>query len=1186
MGIATWSAIIAYIALCVGHMLGSTTAPLASLQIPRFIVAESAAQFILLFIFGIIFLAFDIRARDERDRISGIIDAKPISNLELVVGRIGGILVLLMIPILVFLSLVLLHGVIAGLAGWTFGAPIEIWSVLSFLTWDVIPILAWWGGLVMLLAVVLRNRLVVVLTALGIFVLNIWFVTTLTWGQTEVAGGSVSQVVHPSDVAPVFWTGTVALQRVAWLLMAVGFLITAATFLPRMLPRRVLFGLAGVGTFGAGILVFVGLFASIDSDANQKDSWLEAHRMQDTTSFPDVKKLAGEVNIKPGNRIELDLLLTVTPPSSNNTDQVIFSLNPGYKVNVLTLNQSEIDDFTFQDGLLSIPARHFGGESVILAIKAVGKPDNRFAHLDAAIDLQAVKIMSVQMAMARFLGNQSYVFQPDYVALLSAIHWYPTAGVAVGRDDLHNYAKDHFTIDLTVTVPKNWHVAGPGKGELKSEDKARTSYRFRPTNPITDFAVIGSKFERVAMTVADIEFELLYSAKHRKTFAAMEPLLPSLQEWIAERLTVADQYGLSYPYDALTFVEVPSYLRVLGGGWSMDSTLYAPGIVMIREIGLPTARFDAQFKNQDGELSFQQLLRYVDSDLQGGNPLIGIARNFTTYQMSPTGRSAIALNLFIEDLVTDILVERLPYFTTSTALSLFQGSNFDVSGADDSVTVSVTVGSPGTQNQSPSGSAMNVRERKIHNLNSWSRIEETPVSDLNFFEEPIESYDAVLLKNTHTLATLKDWIGEEALVSILRELLQNFRGQNFEYEEFLQIAIEHEPQLHDIIQNWLGTNKFPGFLVSDASIEKLSTAEPDNQIFQTVFYLRNAENVPGFVTVRWKEERGFGSAEGDSILGVIPTLLLDAESSYQVAIKSNFEPTDVWVEVPMSLNRSPLELTLPSLDEIPERDANPLPDITFVEWNPIPSDQIIIDDLDSGFSVFGEPNELELPWFIPQFLVEMGTSLLEEFEGEDRGLPTYVPWRAETQWVRAQDSGFGRYRNTYTRVPSVLETTADEDVFSAEFATDLPNTGTWDLEYSVPRRILIEELIRVQVDSESESNDNVSTPSNSIPFGLTVEINDQIVQIELDLIELKSEVDADLGDIRINTENINDRLISSLVRSIEQDQKRSDASFWLKLGSYNVVDPSVIVKISNKNSLGSTFADAVRWTYLGDENSD
>lgn len=1183
--LASLVAIFTYIALCAQHMENSTISPSPAIQIPRFIVGESANQFIGLFILGIIFLAFDIRARDVRDRIDGIIDAKPISNLGLVVGRLGGILVLLVVPILVFLSLVLAHGALAGVAGWTFGAPIEIWSVLSFLTWDVVPILAWWGGLVMLLAVVLRNRLLVVLAALGIFVLNMWFVTTLSWGQMEVAGGSVSQVIHPSDVAPVFWTGTIALQRIAWSLMAVGFLATAATFLPRMLPRRAFFGLAGVAAFGAGVLVFVGLFASIDSDTNQKDTWVKVHQMQDEAAFPDVEKLAGAVNIKPGNRIELNLELRVIPPSSNKTEKVVFTLNPGYNIKEIRLDENKIDDYTFQDGLITIPSHYFGTESVTLSIDAEGKPDKRFAYLDATIDLKAVAIMNIRMAMARYLGNQSYVFQPDYVALLPGIHWYPTAGVAVGRDDLRKYAKDHFTTDLTVTVPKNWQVAGPGRAELQTERSNRYSYRFRPKNPISDFAVIGSKFERVVMTVEDIEFELLYSSKHRRTFAAMEPLLPSLREWISERLMIADQYGLNYPYDTLTLVEVPSYLRVLGGGWRMDSTLYAPGMVMIRENGLPTARFDAQFKSQEGEQSFQQLVSYFDRDLQGGNPLIGIARSFITYQMSPTGRGANALNLFIEDLVMDLLVERLPFFTTGTALNLSPVGRFDSNADDDGVSVSISVGNPGVSDQRRSSGTMNTRNRNIHNLNSWSKIEETSVSDLNYSDEPVESYEAALLRNTYALATLKDWIGDEALGRFLRVLIQKFRGRNFVYEDFLQVVTEHEPSLKDFTQNWLDTNKLPGYVVSEASIEKLKTNEPNSQIFQTAFYLRNAESVPGFVTVRWKEERGFGTGEEDSTIGM-PMLLLEPESSYQIAIKSNLEPTEVWVEVPMSLNRRPIELALPSLDEIPERAGEPLPDVTAIQWNPIPSDQVVVDDLDQGFSVTGEPKERELPWFVPRFLVEMGTSLFEEYESVDRGLPTYSDWRTETQWTRAQGSGFGRYRNTYARVPSVSDNAGEEVVFMAEFATDLPNSGTWELEYSVPSRILTEELIRVQVDSDSESNDDASTPSNTAPVGLTVQVNDQTIPIEMDLFELKSEVDTKIGDIRINRENLSERLLSSLVRSIERQQEKSDASLWLKLGSFNIVDPYVVVRISNKNSLGHTFADAVRWTYVGDRDSD
>ena len=1184
MVLAFLIATVGYLVVCGNHMVASTAGPLA--QIPRFIVGETAAQFVGIFAIGIIFLAFDIRARDVRDQISGIIDAKPVSNLELVVGRLSGILMLLCIPLLLFIGLVLLHGVLADLFGWSFGAPIEIWSIFSFLVWDVVPQLAWWGGLIMLLAVILRNRLLVVLTAIGLFALFTWIQMQLSWSQLEIAGAVTSQIVYPSDVAPVFATAEITIHRVAWMLLSVGLLVGAATLLPRQMSRRVIVASAGVFAIGIGVFLLTSLFSSQSQDAHKKAAWLDIHQSQDTTSFPDVKSLTGQVIIKPGNRIELNVTLTLLPPQQNATNQVTFTLNPNYKINKVALDTNEINDHTFSDGLLTIPAYHFGDESSTLLIECEGKPDPKFAYLDAKIDLSGASVLDFSVAMARFLGNQSYVFRSDYVALLPGVSWYPTAGVAIGHDDPRTYPKDHFLMDLSVTVPKNWMVAGPGKRELQENSSSKNTFRFRPENPVVDIVLAASKFERFAMTVKDIEFELLYNVKHRKSFAAMEVLIPELKAWITDRLSVANKLGLEYPYDTLTLVEVPSHLRVLGGGWSMDSSLYGPGVVMIRETGIPTARFDVKFKDQQGEQSFRDLLYYVDNDYQSGNVLNGIARNFVAYQTAPYGQGATALQIFLEDIVGDLIVERLPYFTTDTALNPLGVTQIDVASDGSSTSVSIGVGSSGTQIRSRGSGSMILRKSNTHNTNIWSKIEESTLSELNFHEEPIQSYHAVLFRNTYALAALKEWVHEEVLGNMLRELLQKFRGQNFSYEEFQEIAIKHEPRFDEITQNFITSNKLPGYIVSEPSIEKLATEDPTTQIFQTVFDLRNEESGPGVVTVRWDEEQGFGSDDEDVSRNSLDPLLIEPNSSYRIAIKSSLKPTKLVVEAPISLNRGPIQLTIPSIDDTEINTASSRPTSTRTQWNPSRPDQIVIDDLDQGFSVSGKAQEWQLPWFVPNFIVEIGRSFMVEIEQIDRGLPTYSQWNPSQQWTRFQGSGFGRYRNTYTRVPSVSENATEELVFEAEFATDLPNSGTWELEYSVPSRFLTEELIRVQVDSDSESDDDASAPSNTVPVGLTVQINDQINEIEMDLFELKSEVATKIGDIRINRENISERMLSSLVRSIERQQEKSEASLWLKLGSFNIVDPYVVVRISNKNSLGHTFADAVRWTYVGDGESD
>ncbi|MYC25095.1 MAG: hypothetical protein F4X56_04155 [Gammaproteobacteria bacterium] len=1159
-------ATVGYLVVCGNHMVASTVGPLA--QIPRFIVGETAAQFVGIFAIGIIFLAFDIRARDVRDRISGIIDAKPVSNLELVVGRLSGILMLLCIPLLLFIGLALLHGILADLFGWSFGAPIEIWSIFSFLVWDVVPQLAWWGGLIMLLAVILRNRLLVVLTAIGLFALFTWIQMQLTWSQLEIAGAVTSQIVYPSDVAPVFTTAEITIHRVACMLLSVGLLVGAATLLPRQMSRRVIVASAGVFAIGVGVFLLTSLFSSQSQEANKRAAWLDIHQSQDTTSFPNVKNLTGEVIIKPGNRIELNVTLTLLPPQQNATNQVTFTLNPNYKISKVALNTNEITDHTFSDGLLTIPAYHFGDESSTLLIECEGIPDPKFAYLDAKMDLGGASVLDFSVAMARFLGNQSYVFRSDYVALLPGVSWYPTAGVAIGNDDPQTYPKDHFLMDLSVTVPKNWTVAGPGKRELQNNNGSKNTFRFRPENPVVDIVLAASKFERFAMTVKDIEFELLYSAKHRKSFAAMEVLIPDLKDWITDRLSIANKLGLAYPYEALTLVEVPSHLRVLGGGWSMDSSLYGPGVVMIRETGIPTARFDVKFKDQQGEQSFQDLLYYVDNDYQSGNLLNGIARNFLAYQTAPYGQSATALQIFLEDMVGDLIVERLPYFTTDTALNPLGVTQIDVASEGASTSVSISVGSPGVQTRSRGSGSMILRRSNTHNASIWSKIEESALSELNFHEDPIQSYHAVLFRNTYALAALKAWVNEEALGNILRDLLQKFRGENFTYDEFREIAINHEPRFDEITQNFITSNSLPGYIVSDPSIEKLATEDPTTQIFQTVFDLRNEESGPGVVTIRWDEEQGFGSEDEDVSRNSLDPLLIEPNSSYRIAIKSSLKPTKLVIEAPMSLNREPIELTTPSIDDTEINTASSRPTSTKTQWNPNRPDQIVIDDLDQGFSVSGAPQEWQIPWFLPNFLVEMGRSFMGELEEVDRGLPIYSQWNHSQQWTRFQGSGFGRYRNTFTRVRSAQKDDPDASAFSAEFVGELPNSGEWTLEYSVPSQILFEQILQeLDLDEQNtDTGDGVGSDSqDNLTLALVVQFDDEEIPFNLDLFTLRNEFD--FGDRRL----------------IEGS---ATPCFWAALGSYNIREPRVTVKVSNKSSIRDTFADAIRWTNLGDGNSD
>src|SRR4030042_384944 len=84
--------LIAFIYYSILHGLFSTYSATAGLICPKFLVSVMGLYFLLIYSVGVIFLAFDVRARDRRERMIEVLDSRPYTNLELVAGRVLGTL--------------------------------------------------------------------------------------------------------------------------------------------------------------------------------------------------------------------------------------------------------------------------------------------------------------------------------------------------------------------------------------------------------------------------------------------------------------------------------------------------------------------------------------------------------------------------------------------------------------------------------------------------------------------------------------------------------------------------------------------------------------------------------------------------------------------------------------------------------------------------------------------------------------------------------------------------------------------------------------------------------------------------------------------------------------------------------------------------------------------------------------
>ena len=123
---------------------------------------------------------------------------------------------------------------------------------------------------------------------------------------------------------------------------------------------------------------------------------------------------------------------------------------------------------------------------------------------------------------------------------------------------------------------------------MKSADeKHKSTYRIAPKNPVPEFTLVSSNFERASTEVEGVEFEVLYARQHSRRFKDLSELRESLELRLLSLLYWYKGVGLVYPYERFSMVEVPSTLRVFGGGWKMDTVMGPPGMILMRESSLP-----------------------------------------------------------------------------------------------------------------------------------------------------------------------------------------------------------------------------------------------------------------------------------------------------------------------------------------------------------------------------------------------------------------------------------------------------------------------------------------------------------------------------------------------------------------------------------------------------------------------
>ena len=1058
-----------------------------------------------------------------------------------------------------FVGAIVLYGWIAETAGLGYGNLIELHSLVSFLIWDLIPNLAFFGALTIFLSSAIRSRVIVLLLSFAGIVIFFWLFCRLPVDMSSTLVTTTGGTLFPSEIAPRFVSAEILVNRFSLLLLTAGFVVLAGCGWRRPLPNRRLLSVVGICSCVLSSLIICGSLIYQQLRQQEVRSWVQAHDALELRSFPDITSISGNVDIVPGRKIELDLTVEMIPPKNNSRDFVVLALNPGYRISDIWLEDNEIDDHSFEQGILQIPIDAVDEDIVSVRIKARGHPDARFAYLDSAVKTKDIAGDKVRNLFA--MGTESFIFHPRFVVLTSGIKWYPTSDAATGENALETRPEDFYKIDLTVSVPKDWLVAGPGHCELVSTDESRRSkFRIAPKNPVPAFTLVSSKFERASAVVQDVEFEVLYTKHHQRRFRDLSEIENPLKYRIASLLFHVKKQGLVYPYEQFSLVEVPTYLRVYGGGWNMGTIMGPPGMVLMRESSLPNTKISI-----GGELSFQDLIdmaedwggytesqilsfmhsasdlsAYFKGNVFGEHPTIGFARNFVTYQASPTGPGAIVLSQVMEEVAQRLVFDRSIFMPDRIGPGPGRSFIFEVALKNAKRSVYDLFDFNQINPQQSREELALLQEGKQTQV--WIDLEQFTLGELRLDQAPERSFRVIRLKSAAMSRILIDLLGKDSSARLLGHLANRQRGTSYSYDDLLIGAKEVDLDLEGSLGNWLNAQGLPGFILAEPTIKRLPDSE-GGKVFQASLIVHNAEPTDGFAKVSWLHEQPAG-AERERTRSFSKAFLVRGNESVRLSIDTHWpRPIDiVYLEPYLSLNHEAVRIDIPAhfdVDTIVNEELGP-GTRTYardIDWSPPNATEVVIDDLDQGFEiVYENPPRTSIP--VVSFVSDLlGTSKVEAW---DHGLPIYVPERGvqptKQRWVRRSDPrAFGKYRRTYA---FVYAGNADRPSY-AKFKAKLPTTGQWKLEYHMPVEALGQSVREKSI-----------LRSQEIPTDWYERFTPGITLIEV-LIGEKSEV-------------------------VEFDAQSAGYG-WNTIGEFDVGSKLTEVWISGASDRETIYADAIRW---------
>ncbi|MEZ5071753.1 MAG: ABC transporter permease, partial [Bacteroidales bacterium] len=795
-----------------------------------------------------VFLASDFLRRDKKLDTTEVIYARPITNGEYVVGKTAGILVLFVGLVVLALGMALVFNLVRQ------DVPVVWEAYLWYPLLISIPTMVFILGLSFFLMILFRSQAVTFLVLLGYIGLTLFYFQDKAYGLLDYMAFNLPMVY--SDFIGFSSPRLILLHRIAYLMMGLGFIFATIRFLNRLpqTGRWNLLNLGGFVVFLAGGLGLGFLFFQehVQARTDREESIELNNRYAD---MPPVDVVSTDLRVvQMGEDLDVRAVLEFRNPERNMLDTLVFSLNPGFRIDSLTLDGAE-PSWERRAQLILVAQEMSPGARGRLDLHYRGKADPSLAFLDVPRE-QRDALKRIQVAP---LNKDPGFGRSGYQLLTPELFWYPMAGVGFNLYTFLPRSPDYVTFRLDVEPGPGLIPVAPGRA-----DSTARGWSFRPEQDLNAFPLLMGPFEKKSLDVDGIPVELYIKPDHdffSSFFTHSADTLAALVRSAWDDYEI-DELDLYYPFPRVRLVEVPIQYHAYERPTSQVVDYVFPELILLPEkgAGLNTLDFarDLRFEERrdreretartEREIEVDQFKRFLQNTFfqtssttgRGGFGFGGEEERdeLITFQggSSYSGNPFSAFPLYYNYMTT---IPSREYPMLNAMVELYLKNGFEVSPRQ--------------------GFEGGITDKERANL----ALKEKPM--LAWFADYNTDLTASLIEQTgsYVISSLKNRVGSADFDNFLYYYVEDHAFMDVRFEEFARdFRRDFGLDIRPYLESMGSGGGLASFLVSEP--EYIQTRDDLGDVYLVKFHISNTGDARGLLdaTFRIMGSGGFGGGSG------------------------------------------------------------------------------------------------------------------------------------------------------------------------------------------------------------------------------------------------------------------------------------------------------------------------------------